>query len=95
MEPRTAGRRQETELTLSLLDSRDRSPSWASPTLAATKTRIFAAKQQPVRFIGSGQTLTLASGESGLVVSVYDLILANYGLDRGLDDENAAGISAR
>ncbi len=34
--------------------------------------------------------LTLASGESGLVVSVYDLILANYGLDRGLDDVNAA-----
>ncbi|HDS9451902.1 TPA: nitrate reductase subunit alpha [Klebsiella quasipneumoniae subsp. similipneumoniae] len=34
--------------------------------------------------------LTLASGERGLVVSVYDLILANYGLDRGLDDVNAA-----
>ncbi|WP_417116574.1 hypothetical protein [Klebsiella pneumoniae] len=34
--------------------------------------------------------LTLASGENGLVVSVYDLILANYGLDRGLDDVNAA-----
>ncbi|MCS5961614.1 molybdopterin-dependent oxidoreductase [Klebsiella pneumoniae subsp. pneumoniae] len=34
--------------------------------------------------------LTLASGESGLVVSVCDLILANYGLDRGLDDVNAA-----
>lgn len=34
--------------------------------------------------------LTLASGESGTVVSVYDLILANYGLDRGLDDVNAA-----
>ncbi|MCT8155372.1 hypothetical protein H0Z14_20650, partial [Klebsiella aerogenes] len=25
-----------------------------------------------------------------LVVSVYDLVLANYGLDRGLDDANAA-----
>ena len=34
--------------------------------------------------------LTLASGENGTVVSVYDLILANYGLDRGLDDVNAA-----
>lgn len=30
----------------------------------------------------------LVSGESGLVVSVYDLILVNYGLDCGFDDVN-------
>ncbi len=34
--------------------------------------------------------LALANGESGLVASVYDLVLANYGLDRGLDDASAA-----
>ncbi len=34
--------------------------------------------------------LTLADGSSAMVVSVYDLVLANYGLDRGLDDGHSA-----
>jgi len=36
------------------------------------------------------KTLPLADGSEGRVVSVYDLILANYGLDRGLDDTHCA-----
>ncbi len=34
--------------------------------------------------------LTLADGSERMVVSVYDLVLANYGLDRGLDDGHSA-----
>lgn len=48
-------------------------------------------KQEPVptRRVPS-KTLTLADGSPRRVVSVYDLVLANYGLDRGLEDSNAA-----
>jgi nitrate reductase alpha subunit len=48
-------------------------------------------KQEPVlvRRVPS-KTLTLADGSQKRVVSVYDLVLANYGLDRGLEDTNAA-----
>nr|MDQ6120551.1 molybdopterin-dependent oxidoreductase [Klebsiella pneumoniae subsp. pneumoniae] len=92
MESRTTGRRQDVELKLSLLDIRDSVVSVSFPTLAATKTRIFrSVAQSPVTLHPlPAKQLTLASGESGLVVSVYDLILANYGLDRGFDDVNAA-----
>lgn len=41
-------------------------------------------RQLPVK------NLTLADGSTCPVVSVYDLVLANYGLDRGLEDENSA-----
>src|SRR5690606_38666396 len=34
--------------------------------------------------------LKLADGEEALVATVYDLLLAHYGLDRGLDDPEAA-----
>ena len=36
------------------------------------------------------KTLTLADDSQRRVVSVYDLVLANYCLDRGLEDSNAA-----
>ena len=50
-----------------------------------------SVKQDPVltRRVPS-KTLTLADGSEKRVVSVYDLVLANYGLDRGLEDSNAA-----
>ncbi len=34
--------------------------------------------------------LQLADGTTALVTTVYDLTMANYGLDRGLNDENCA-----
>ncbi|MEX0631934.1 hypothetical protein M8494_07165 [Serratia ureilytica] len=34
--------------------------------------------------------LQLADGSEALVTSVYDLTLANYGLERGLGDANCA-----
>jgi nitrate reductase alpha subunit len=53
-------------------------------------------KQEPVltRRVPS-KTLTLADGREKRVVSVYDLVLANYGLDRGLEDSNAAEATTR
>lgn len=34
--------------------------------------------------------LQLADGSTALVTTVYDLTMANYGLERGLNDENCA-----
>lgn len=34
--------------------------------------------------------IQLADGSDALVTTVYDLILANYGIERGLGDENCA-----
>ncbi len=38
----------------------------------------------------TGETPALADGSERMVVSAYDLVLANYGLDRGLDDRHSA-----
>ena len=62
------------------------------PLLRGNENPHFrSVKQEPVltRRVPS-KTLTLADGSQRRVVSVYDLVLANYGLDRGLEDSNAA-----
>ena len=56
------------------------------PLLRGNENPHFrSVKQEPVltRRVPS-KTLTLADGSQRRVVSVYDLVLANYGLDRGL-----------
>ncbi|KDM20964.1 respiratory nitrate reductase 2 alpha chain, partial [Klebsiella variicola] len=83
---------KDVELKLSLLDIRDSVVSVGFPYFGGNENPHFrSVAQSPVTFHPlPAKQLTLASGDSGLVVSVYDLILANYGLDRGLDDVNAA-----
>ena len=39
---------------------------------------------------GAGQTITLADGSTALVATVFDLTLANYGVDNGLGCANSA-----
>ncbi|HDG1720735.1 nitrate reductase subunit alpha [Kluyvera ascorbata] len=83
---------KETELALSLLDNRDTVAGVAFPYFGGNENPHFrSVKQDPilVRKLPAKQ-LTFADGSSRLVVSVYDLVLANYGLDRGLDDGLAA-----
>ncbi|WP_336073930.1 nitrate reductase subunit alpha, partial [Klebsiella pneumoniae] len=90
LEQRADGK--DVELKLSLLDIRDSVVSVSFPYFGGNENPHFrSVAQSPVTLHPlPAKQLTLASGESGLVVSVYDLILANYGLDRGLDDVNAA-----
>ena len=90
LEQRADGK--DVELKLSLLDIRDSVVSVGFPYFGGNENPHFrSVAQSPVTLHPlPAKQLTLASGESGLVVSVYDLILANYGLDRGLDDVNAA-----
>ncbi|EIW9169491.1 nitrate reductase subunit alpha, partial [Klebsiella pneumoniae] len=90
LEQRADGK--DVELKLSLLDIRDSVVSVGFPYFGGNENPHFrSVAQSPVTLHPlPAKQLTLASGENGLVVSVYDLILANYGLERGLDDVNAA-----
>lgn len=55
-----------------------------NPHFRSVKQEPVLVRQLPVK------QLTLANGSRCPVVSVYDLVLANYGLDRGLEDAYAA-----
>lgn len=83
---------RDVELKLSLLDMHDSVVSVGFPYFGGNENPHFrSVKQEPVTLHQlPAKQLPLANGESALVVSVYDLVLANYGLDRGLDDANAA-----
>ena len=83
---------RETELRLSLLDAHDSVVGVAFPYFGGNENPYFrSVKQEPILIHRlPAKQLALADGGSGLVVSVYDLILANYGLDRGLNDPLAA-----
>ncbi|HED6316584.1 TPA: nitrate reductase Z subunit alpha, partial [Escherichia coli] len=82
----------ETELALTLLGQHDTVAGVAFPYFGGIENPHFRSvkhdpilvRQLPVK------NLTLADGSTCPVVSVYDLVLANYGLDRGLEDENSA-----
>ena len=90
LEEQAAGR--DTTLRMSLLDSRDEVATVAFPYFGGEQHEHFRHtdhdavlfRKVPVR------RLKLADGEEALVATVYDLLLAHYGLDRGLDDPEAA-----
>ncbi len=90
LEPQAAGK--ETQLRLSLLDNHDEVATVGFPYFGGLESPYFrSVKQEPVTTHKlPARRLTLADGRESLVVCVYDLVLANYGLERGLDDENAS-----
>ena len=90
LEPQAAG--SEVELRLSLIDDRDEVVSVAFPYYGGNENPNFRhVKQEPVLLHQLPvKHITLADGSAGRVVTVYDLMLANYGLDRGMDDANCA-----
>ncbi|MGQ7186290.1 molybdopterin-dependent oxidoreductase, partial [Escherichia sp. HC-CC] len=75
----------ETELSLTLLGQHDAVAGVAFPYFGGIENPHFRSvkhnpvlvRQLPVK------NLTLVDGNTCPVVSVYDLVLANYGLDRG------------
>ncbi|GLR09334.1 nitrate reductase subunit alpha [Mixta theicola] len=90
LEPQAAG--SEVQLRLSLIDDRDEVVAVAFPYYGGNESPNFRhVKQDPVLLHQLPvKHITLADGSAGRVVTVYDLMLANYGLDRGLDDANCA-----
>jgi len=79
-------------LRLSLIDTRDELVAVAFPYFGGGRHEHFTHtdhdsvqyRQLPVRRI------TLANGETALVATVFDLMAANYGIDRGLGGGNVA-----
>ena len=82
----------DTRLRLSLLDSRDSVETVCFPYFGGEQHEKFQhtdhddilPRKVPVRRV------TLADGSEEYVATVYDLMMAHYGLDRGLDDDNCA-----
>lgn len=91
LEPKDAKTDKDVVLKLSLLG--EEVAEVAFPHFAAeSPTEQFVSCEQAaiqVRKVPC-RSIKLANGDKVLVTTVYDLTLANYGIDRGLGDENAA-----
>ncbi len=92
LEQRDGKTGEETELQLSLLGSQDEIAEVGFPYFGGDGTEHFnkvelenvLLHKLPVK------RLQLADGSTALVTTVYNLTLANYGLERGLNDVNCA-----
>ena len=80
------------ELQLSLLGKHDEVAEVGFPYFGGITSENFnsVALEEILLHKLPVKRLTLADGSEALVTSVYDLTLANYGLERGLDDDNCA-----
>jgi len=92
LEPREGNTQQEVELQLSLLGNHDEVVEVGFPYFGGITSENFnsVALEEILLHKLPVKRITLADGSEGLVTSVYDLTLANYGLDRGLEDDNCA-----
>lgn len=92
LEQRDGLTQQEVELQLSLLGSHDEVVEVGFPYFGGITREHFnsVALDEILRHKLPVKRLQLADGSEALVTSVYDLTLANYGLDRGLEDASCA-----
>src|SRR5512145_1953104 len=81
----------ETKLRLSLTPIKDGTAAVAFPYFGNREHDHFAGTEHPSVLVRNipAKTLQLKDGEA-LVASVYDLFLANYGIDRGLGGAHVA-----
>ena len=83
LEAREGGASREVKGTLSLLGKQDEVVGVGFPYFGAEHDDVMV-RNVPVKRI------TLADGSSALVATVFDLMAANYGIDRGLGGGNVA-----
>lgn len=83
---------EKVQLRLSLLGAHDEVADVGFPYFGGLPSEHFSsvALDEVLRHKLPVKRLKLADGSEALVASVYDLTLANYGLDRGLNDDNCA-----
>ncbi|QIQ21689.1 nitrate reductase subunit alpha [Zophobihabitans entericus] len=83
---------KDVKLQLSLLNDHDSVVDVGLPYFGGEEQQYFdSVKLDDVLYRKlPAKTVQLADGTEALVTSVYDLIMANYGVERGLNDENAA-----
>ena len=91
-EQREGKSQQEVELQLSLLGMHDDVAEVGFPYFGGADSEHFnsVALDEILLHKLPVKRLQLADGSEALVTSVYDLQLANYGLERGLGDANCA-----
>ncbi|MCC8995192.1 MAG: nitrate reductase subunit alpha [Candidatus Contendobacter sp.] len=92
LEPKEALSGAETQLRLSVNEIRDQVVPVAFPYFGSTQHPHFACtshEEIQVRNVPA-KKVKLANGSEALVATVYDLTLAQYGLDRGLGGDNVA-----
>jgi nitrate reductase alpha subunit len=86
------GKGRGVRLRLTLADRHDRIVPVAFPYFGSAAPRDFVATNHPdvlVRHVPARQ-VDLAAGGKALVATVFDLMCANYGLDRGFGGEHVA-----
>ncbi|MGP2516300.1 nitrate reductase subunit alpha [Yersinia sp. 2545 StPb PI] len=92
LEQREGKTQQEVSLQLSLLGQHDAIVNVGFPYFGGEISENFqsVALEEILQHKLPVKRLPLADGSEALVTSVYDLMMANYGLDRGLADDNCA-----
>ncbi|WP_347254123.1 nitrate reductase subunit alpha [Leminorella grimontii] len=92
LEQRDGKTGEEVKLRLSLLDNHDDVVDIGFPYFGGAESEHFngVALEDVLLHRLPVKRLRLADGSEALVTSVYDLTLANYGIERGLDDQNCA-----
>ncbi len=82
----------EVKLRLTLIDARDDVQAVAFPYFGGIEHEVFRNNDQGSDILRRNvpvRKVALADGEA-LVATVFDLLCANYGIDRGLGGENVA-----
>ena len=92
LEPRDGKSGDEITMQLSLLDKHDEVADVAFPYFGGIENEFFegVALDEVLMHKLPVKVVRLADGSEVRVASVFDLTLANYGIDRGLDDVNCA-----
>ena len=92
LEEKEGGAGREARLRLSLLDEHDELAEVAFPYFGGVERQHFrhTDHEAVLKRKVPARHLTLADGSRTLVATVYDLLLAHYGLDRGLNDAGVA-----
>lgn len=92
IEAKEGGNNDDVKLKLSLIDDGDVA-SVSYPHFASDKTNqnwVSCEHEEILTRNVPCKTITLADGKKAKVATVYDLMIANYGLDRGLGGGNVA-----
>ncbi|NMV36264.1 nitrate reductase subunit alpha, partial [Staphylococcus aureus] len=92
LEQRDGKTGEEIELRLSLLGSHDEVANVGFPYFGGEGSEHFNKVDLETILLHKlpAKRLQLADGSTALVTTVYDLTMANYGLERGLNDDNCA-----
>jgi nitrate reductase alpha subunit len=91
IEPKDGGNGAETRLALSLIDRRDDVAAVSFPYFGHLDHEHFQNNDHPEILVRNVpvKTMALAEGEA-MVATVFDLMVANYGIDRGLGGGDVA-----